>query len=287
MTGDSRNAAPKRGLLKTVGARLPGLGKIVEERDRLRAEGRRLRRDRRTLQAKVGQLQEELAATRLSRSTGASGPTCAACGYDVEAFEPGPNGRPNARCPRCQALERHRMLLWLMRRHEYLFQPPALVLDVAPSQSVRNFLWPRLRENYVSVDLMMERVSARADLTKLCFATGSFDVIICYHVLEHIPDDGAAIAELARILKPGGLAFIQVPRSPGVATDEDPSATAEERTRRFGQSDHVRQYGSDLETRLASGGLLPRTEKPAALLSGDERARFGLNADEEVWICRR
>lgn len=286
MTNGTPEQPKQRGLLKSLGARLPGIGKVVEERDRLRAEGRRLRRDRRTLQAKIGQLQEELAATRLSRLEGPAGPTCAACGYDVAEFLPGPNGRPNARCPRCQALERHRMLLWLMRRHEYLFQPPARVLDVAPSQSVRNYLWPRLRDDYVSIDLMMEKVSARADLTRLCFAPDTFDVIVCYHVLEHIPDDASAIAELARVLKPGGLAFIQVPRNPDEMTAEDPSAPVEERIRRFGQDDHVRFYGKDLENRLAAGGLIPRTEKPAAALSEEERARYGLRADEEVWICR-
>lgn len=283
----SEDQPPKRGVLKTLGARVPGVRKIVEERDRLRAEARRLGKERRALQVKIGRLTEELAATRLNRPQDGSRPTCAACGYDIEGFEPGPNGRPNARCPRCHALERHRMLLWLMRRHEYLFLPPARVLDVAPSQAVRNFLWPRLGDGYVTMDLMAERVRVRADLTKLSFADDSFDVIICYHVLEHIPDDRAAIGELARVLKPGGIAFIQVPRSPDADTDEDPAAGVEERIRRFGQDDHVRQYGRDLESRLAAGGLIPRTQKPAALLSEHDIARFGLKTDEEVWICRR
>ena len=139
----------------------------------------------------------------------------------------------------------------------------------------------------MSIDLaMQEKVSARVDLTRLCFADGTFDVILCYHVLEHIPNDAAAIAELARVLKPGGLAFLQVPRNPEMLTAEDASAPVEERVRRFGQEDHVRLYGKDFETRLAAGGLIARTERPAASLSQEDRARYGLREEEEVWICR-
>jgi SAM-dependent methyltransferase len=211
---------------------------------------------------------------------------CPACGRDVPHFAPGPAGRPNARCPLCQALERHRMLLWLLRRHDLLFMPPARVLDVAPSEAVRRFLQARLGPRYVGTDLFMERVSARADLTRLPFGDASFDAIVCYHVLEHIPADALAIAELARVLKPGGLVFIQVPRRAGAATDEDPSAPVEERIRRFGQDDHVRMYGSDFEDRLVAGGLIPQTLTPADRLPEDEVRRYGLARNEEVWICR-
>ncbi|MEW6332691.1 MAG: class I SAM-dependent methyltransferase [Thermodesulfobacteriota bacterium] len=55
-------------------------------------------------------------------------------------------------------------------------------------------------------------VVARADVTRLPFSDGSFDVVICSEVLEHVPDGKAAIAELLRVLKPSGDLIVTVPR---------------------------------------------------------------------------
>lgn len=51
----------------------------------------------------------------------------------------------------------------------------------------------------------------QGDATKLPFADGSFDRVITSEVLEHIPADTEAIAELARVLKPGGTFAATVP----------------------------------------------------------------------------
>jgi 2-polyprenyl-3-methyl-5-hydroxy-6-metoxy-1,4-benzoquinol methylase len=53
---------------------------------------------------------------------------------------------------------------------------------------------------------------AQADVTSLPFSDGSFDVVICSEVLEHIEDNQTAVAELVRVLKPGGDLVVTVPR---------------------------------------------------------------------------
>lgn len=52
----------------------------------------------------------------------------------------------------------------------------------------------------------------QGDALHLPFADGAFDRVICSEVMEHIPDDRAAIHELARVLRPGGTMAITVPR---------------------------------------------------------------------------
>jgi len=212
---------------------------------------------------------------------------CTACGATSSEFGPGPNGRPNASCKRCKSLERHRFLTLLVE----LVAPRALaggaLLDIAPSPTTT----PRLREiggdRYVSLDFdpAADRrvVDLRASITQLPLPDDAVDLMICYHVLEHVPDDAAAMAEIARVLRPGGVAIVQVPHRPGVPTDEDPSAGREERIARFGQADHVRYYGEDFEPRLEKAGLeINRLQTD--MVPEDLRELFRLAEYEPVWL---
>jgi len=52
----------------------------------------------------------------------------------------------------------------------------------------------------------------RGDALRLPFFDGAFDKVICAEVLEHLPDDSSAMGELARVLRPGGMLAISVPR---------------------------------------------------------------------------
>lgn len=94
----------------------------------------------------------------------------------------------------------------------------------------------------------------QTDATRLAFRDGVFDRIIVSEVLEHVPDDAAAMNEIARILKPDGKAAITVPRwwpeRVCWALSDEYHAN---------EGGHVRIYrGDDLTRRLARHGLLPR-----------------------------
>ncbi|MDQ4026193.1 MAG: methyltransferase domain-containing protein [Actinomycetota bacterium] len=54
--------------------------------------------------------------------------------------------------------------------------------------------------------------TVRADVLRLPFAAGAFDRVIASETLEHIPADSVAMAELNRVLAPGGRAVVTVPR---------------------------------------------------------------------------
>ncbi|MBI3305395.1 class I SAM-dependent methyltransferase [Candidatus Parcubacteria bacterium] len=51
----------------------------------------------------------------------------------------------------------------------------------------------------------------RCDAARLSYAAASFDAVLCLDVLEHVRDDAAVLAEIWRVLRPGGCAFITVP----------------------------------------------------------------------------
>jgi SAM-dependent methyltransferase len=104
------------------------------------------------------------------------------------------------------------------------------------------------------------------------------------HVLEHV-DDRAAVAELHRVVRPGGLLIAMFPIVEGWDdTYEDSSkATASERLLYFGQHDHARYFGRDARVRLAAPGFV--VEEFTA--TEPNVSRYGLTRGEKVFICRR
>ena len=116
---------------------------------------------------------------------------------------------------------------------------------------------------------------------------GSFDLILCSYVLEHVPDDRAAMSELRRVLAPGGLCLVLTPYRPEATTYEDASITAPlDRMVAFGQQDHVRIYGADLAERLRGAGLDVDDRTPAELFDERVVSRCELDPDEHLFLCR-
>lgn len=195
-----------------------------------------------------------------------TGHVCVLCGNPVRGFHAHGGGadvlerrqvvggmrRNEDRCPVCHGADRTRMMMQYLETRTDIGRKPQRVLHVAPDFGL--YLWLMRQEGveYLGTDLDPARYRhigrmQAADLTDLPFADNSFDVAVCSHVLEHVPDDRGAMAELRRVLRPGGRALLLVPFAlDGKGTDEDPSVTdPAERDRRFGQWDHVRIYDRD------------------------------------------
>lgn len=123
------------------------------------------------------------------------------------------------------------------------------------------------------------------DITAIDAEDGSFDAVLCLHVLEHVADDQAALRELRRVLRPGGWGVIQVPIM-RATTDEDVTMVdPAERLRRFGQSDNVRVYGEGFFDRLRDAGFVVSRMRPATGLGRLRRWRYGLD-DRDPQIDR-
>ena len=214
---------------------------------------------------------------------------CPICHNVVRSeFRPGPGGRPNASCPKCRSLDRHRFFTILLSMLAPVIDDLDVLLDVAPSPETSPLLAALEPRLHLKFDLGADNrlVDVLGSLTEVPLRDDSVDLMVCYHVLEHIPDDRAAMREMARVLSPGGLALVQVPFRPGTVTDEDPDAPEEERVRRFGQADHVRYYGDDFEDRMVEAGLAFQRVTPRSLLGEDMCDWLRLGPHQMVWIVR-
>lgn len=203
-------------------------------------------------------------------------------------FRRGPDGRPHVKCPRCGSLERHRFLSLLLGVLAPELRDLDTVVEIGPSRQSTVLIDQLGARRRIGLDFGYDgrEVDALACLTRLPLRDGSVDLLVCYHVLEHVPDDAAAMHEIARVLSPRGIALLQVPIRMGVPTEEDPAALPEERLRRFGQVDHVRWYGDDFDSRLSEAGLSSVRVTPPALLGEAAVEWFHLMPHEMVWVAR-
>jgi SAM-dependent methyltransferase len=212
---------------------------------------------------------------------------CPCCYSHVRHFLPyGEVPRPDARCPVCGALERHRAASLFFEQRAGLFNQVRRILHVAPEPHVSRVL-QRVGVDYLSIDLESDNAMLRMDVTDLELPDESFDAIYCSHVLEHVPEDRRALAEFRRILRIGGWVVVQVPIK-GATTFEDPSITdPRERRRLFGQGDHVRLYGRDIDRRLKAAGFAVTVDWPAARLGANDIGHLGLDPGDAIHLCRK
>jgi ubiquinone/menaquinone biosynthesis C-methylase UbiE len=143
--------------------------------------------------------------------------------------------------------------------------------------------------DYRSADISSPLAMDKVDIAKFKYEDNSFDVIICCHVLEHVPDDRKAMSELYRVLKPGGWAILQVPISLSLEkTYEDPTvATPKERERAFGQCDHFRIYGRDYIDRLESAGFSVDVYNITKEFGESFVNKHSLIKNEDIYICSK
>ncbi|MFB9054487.1 class I SAM-dependent methyltransferase [Formosa undariae] len=192
--------------------------------------------------------------------------------------------RNNVLSPSTLSLERHR-LLWLYLKNETdFFTTSKKVLHFAPEQAFYKRFRALKNLDYTTTDLLSPLADVKADICNLPFKDNSFDIILCNHVLEHIPDDTKAMQELYRVLKPGGMGVLQIPQDLSrTLTFEDDSITdKKERAKIFGQYDHVRIYGQDYFDKLRSIGFKVEEVDYTKTLSEDDITRFCLAKGEVI-----
>jgi SAM-dependent methyltransferase len=124
---------------------------------------------------------------------------------------------------------------------------PKRTLDVG-SADAPSVGWMRTGQLHLNLDLFPDGLvpgeGVCGSATQLPFADGTFDVVSAFDVVEHCRDDALAVAELARVLTPGGRMLLSVPAYQWAWTDHDV------------QAGHHRRYTRPRLTRLVEGAGL-------------------------------
>lgn len=197
----------------------------------------------------------------------------------------------DTRCVFCDSDTRQRLAWSFFWQRTKLFDgKQKRMLHVAPEPQFAERLSKLIGHGYVAADLLNPGVDVRLDITQIPFPEDSFDVIVCSHVLEHVPNDRQAMREFVRVLKPDGWAMIMIPCFPDRGpTFEDFSVTdPAERLRLFMQEDHVRLYGNDFVDRLKESGFKVQVYHASDFMSPSEITRLNITAHSgDVFLCTK
>ncbi|BFM43690.1 class I SAM-dependent methyltransferase [Flavobacterium sp. CFS9] len=195
--------------------------------------------------------------------------------------------RNNVLSPSTLSLERHRLLWLYLNDQTDFFTAPKKVLHFAPEQAFYKRFRKQKNLDYTTTDLFSPLADVKADICNLPFKDNEYDVILCNHVLEHIPDDTKAMQELFRVLKPGGMAILQIPQdlSRAVTFADDTITDQKERARIFGQYDHVRIYGRDYFDKLRSIGFIVIEEDYTHKIAPELVEKYCLAKGEIIPLC--
>lgn len=233
---------------------------------------------------------------------------CVICGHSIARFLPYRGGGAgggalmhalnivgsdvnNFSCPWCYSHDRERHLyLYMLMAGIFSFLTGKRVLHFAPEMHLSRIIEKAGPDLFVKCDLHPWAPDMiKVDLLELPYADSYFDLLIANHVLEHVTDDRRAVAEIARVLKPGGFAILQTPYSDILLrTWEDAGINSKAlRLEFFGQEDHLRLFGKDIFDRIEKQGLQSKVLSHDELLGDYCTRRFGLNEREPFFLFEK
>jgi len=191
-------------------------------------------------------------------------------------------------CPGCTSIQRKRLLYHLLQNEFDIEKKSLKILHFSPNRYFEKKLRAVCPGEYITTDYESALADKNYDITQINDLDNQYDLIICYHVLEHVPDDKTAMKELLRVLKPKGTLITQVPFKDGETYEDSLITTPEERRKHFGQEDHVRWYGlNDFVNRLSNAGFNVKKRAYAKELGIEKIKRNVLNEEEIIIVAQK
>ena len=202
---------------------------------------------------------------------------CPVCARSFRKFRSA--GRKTARrrgavCPYCASRERDRLAFLFLRGLE----PVGRLLHIAPEACLVSCLRRLAPDGYVRADLVREDVDERFDMLAIPHPEHTFGGVYCSHVLQDVRDDRQAMAEVLRVLKPGGWGILNVPVQTGRCRSVE-HRSAPGNIRAAGDPrppEHLRPYGRDFGERMAAAGFRVRAIGARDVAPEEEHIRLGI-----------
>ena len=185
------------------------------------------------------------------RRDASTGVWCNVCRWSGSAFR-GEAHTESAWCPCCRSIARDRFLLWCFTsRAPHRLRRGARVVETSPrlGDPYREYMRRWFSYRTSDFDLSAHRGDIQLDLQQIDLPDASVDVVLTPHVLEHVPDTDRALAELFRVVAPGGRVYLQVPLVYGVTAAPTVPEFHADNTPVFWN------FGWDLTDRLRAAGF--------------------------------
>lgn len=193
----------------------------------------------------------------------------------------------NFGCPYCSAHDRE--------RHLYMFfdeinlwekVPQSKILHFAPEKNLVEKIKLLNPIQHIRADFYPKQENIeKIDATDIPYDNNTFDLLLCNHVLEHIPNYFKAMEEIYRVLKPNGIAILQTPYSKLLSQnlEEENINTDEQRRFFYGENDHYRVFSEkQFFEDLKKAGFNLEIIRNADFFDENTSFYYGINAKEDL-----
>ena len=195
--------------------------------------------------------------------------------------------RDNFGCPYCPSYDRERHLFLFFDKIGFWGKiSHSAVLHFAPEFNLSKEIESLAPLKYIKCDFAPPNEDViKVDATNIPYEDNSFDIIICNHVLEHIPHYLRALQEIYRVLKTDGIAILQTPYSKVLKKNfEDENInTDDQRLFFYGEKDHFRIFGEEnFFSDIKSVGFHLNVIKHKELFDEQTSLYYGVSSEEDL-----
>ncbi|MCU5375938.1 glycosyltransferase [Bacillus cereus] len=228
---------------------------------------------------------------------------CQFCNQQFEKFAPWPEhydfpkykfemwNKGTGICPVCDSMDRERLYRVYIEMETDLLSGNDAMLHIAPEAKLRSWFAQYKNITYVCGDIEpKDPLMQEIDVTRIPYENDTFDVILCGHVLQYVPDDEKAMRELYRVLKTDGWGIIQAPivMNVDIIIENELILTPKLRKIAFGHEEHVRVYNrSGFIQRLMNVGFKVELYNIAEKQGMRSARKFGLSETDVLYIVRK
>ena len=190
------------------------------------------------------------------------------------------------KCPNCNSLPRTRLVPFSLKHFDLVGTNPR-ILHIAPNKNEYNYIRKNVTQlpYYDRLNIRpVAHINIVQDLTNTNLEKSIYDLVIAWHVLEHIPEDLKAISEVYRLLKPKGKFLVSVPIYPdgNLHTYEDSNIPYNDFKKIHGHFDHCRSCGLDYYKRFETIGF-KTDDLFVNTIDLNDLKKYGLSPNHLVW----